>query len=504
MLANMRLPQKIGLAITLVGTLSLTGPSALFAQNYGSQFYSSVDFPGDAWPNNPVPATSVSIGNPTGLATDAAGNVYIAGPSIVYKLDTSGMLTRVAGNGHNGFSGDGVAATQALLGFPRATAYDPIDWNDVIGSITVDGAGNIYLADMFNNRIRKISPDGVISTVAGSGNDTPTLFKGDGGPATEADLWLPDGIAVDADGRLLIADGGNIQQVNTDGTIQSLIGNDCGHHELPGVCAPQGVAVDISGNLYVADGYCRVRKIAFGATALVAGNENPDPRGLVYTCGFSGDGGPAARAAMTNGAALAVDAAGNLYIADTYNNRIRKVSPEGIITTVAGSGPSYRGSYFGDGGRAIDARLNLPRGLAVDRDGNLYIADSENFRVRKVTPDGIITTVAGNGVWSGPLTVTSLTLDRSNARLGEAFNAAVYGFNLPAGTYFDVQFRAPGSSDDSVALNWQTAASATHTITAGTATGSWTITGVRAHPNAGDHSGSFVPVNVTISVLPEP
>jgi hypothetical protein len=265
--------------------------------------------------------------------------------------------------------------------------------------------------------------------------------------------------------------------------------------------------VDIAGNVYATDAYCRVRKIPSGGEIItVAGNESPDGRGFVVTCGYSGDGGPATRAAINGGSGMAVDAAGNLYIADTYNNRIRKVSPAGVITTVAGTGQSYgyyyHGGYSGDGGRATNALLNMPRGVAVDREGNLYIADSENFRVRKVTPDGIITTVAGNGVWSGPLTVTNLKFDTSNVRVGGAFDAAVSGFNIPAGTYFDVQFRAPGSSEDSVALNWQTAVSATHTLAADTPAGTWMITGVRAHQNAGDHSGSFVPVNVTISVVP--
>jgi len=467
--------------------------SSVLAQNYGSQFYAYVNFPGENWPAVPVPATSVSIGNPTGIAVDLAGNVYIAGPSIVYKLDPSGMLTRIAGNGHNGFSGDGGPATEALLGFPRAKPYDFIDWPDAAGSLAVDAVGNLYLADMFNNRVRKITLDGVISTVAGDGDF--------------ATLWLPEGVATDSAGRLYISDGTNVKQFTQEGVITSLTGNDCGSHESPGVCAPLGVAVDASGNIYVADDYCRVRKIsADGMITTFAGNENPDGHGFVATCGYSGDGGPAMGAAMTQAYSVAVDAAGDLYIADTYNNRIRKVSPDGTITTVAGSGASYLrpdyGGYSGDGGPATDAYLNLPRGVAVDAAGNLYIADSENFRVRKVTADGIITTVAGNGVWFNGLIVTGITFDTNNARIDGSFDATISGSNLVGLTYFDVRFRAPGGSADLIALNWQAGPSASHTIPAGSAIGTWTINGVRAHQDAGDHTGSFVPVFGSITVTP--
>jgi hypothetical protein len=166
----------IGCGVTTTPTHSVnagpppvTPPVVSGAPNYGSKFYSYVNFPGDAWPTVPVSATSVSIGNPTGVAVDASGNVYIAGPSIVFKLDSGGMLTRIAGNGRNGYSGDGGLATDALLGFPRAVPNDPIDWGDVMSSPAFDSAGNLYFTDMFNNRVRKVTPDGIITTVAGNG-----------------------------------------------------------------------------------------------------------------------------------------------------------------------------------------------------------------------------------------------------------------------------------------------------------------------------------------------
>jgi len=386
------------------GLLALT--TSLLAQNYGSQFYSYTNFPGGNWPAVPVPATSISIGNPTGITTDVVGNVYIAGPSIIFKLDPAGMLTRIAGDGHNGYSGDGGPATDAQVGFPLAVPYDQIDWGDAVGSLAADAAGNLYIADMFNNRVRKISPDGVISTIAGNGDSAPFDTRdNDGGRATDARLWLPMGIAAGSAGRLYIADGTTVRQITPDGVIRSLTPNDCGRHKLPGVCAPEGVAVDGSGNAYVADGYCRIRRISpDGDITTVAGDERPSCCSFAFTCGYSGDNGPATSAGLGWPYGVAVDPIGNLYIADTYSHRIRKVSPDGTITTIAGgSGPSPYGTirrgYAGDGGPATNALLNLPHAVAVDGAGNVYIADTGNYVIRKVSPDGNISTVAGNGVW---------------------------------------------------------------------------------------------------------
>jgi len=326
-----------------------------------------VDFPGETWPGYPVPATSVPIGNPTGLAVDSTGNVYIAGPSIVFKLDPSGMLTRVAGNGHYGFSGDGGPATDALLGFPRGTPYDPIDFDDIVGSLAADSSGNLYIADFFNNRVRKITGDGVISTVAGAGFENP--------------FGWPGGVAVDAQTSQVYAAGtfDTLWQLGP-GDPTALMGNNCGHPDVLGLCGPYGVAVDGNENVYVADNLNdRVLK------------RSPDGNITIFATALSGPYG------------ISIDGLGNLYVADTYNNRIVKILPDGTVTTIAGRGPSYgryyKGGYSGDGGWAIDAELYLPHAVAVDAAGNVYIADSENFRVRKVTPDGIITTVAGNGTW---------------------------------------------------------------------------------------------------------
>ena len=229
-----------------------------------------------------------------------------------------------------------------------------------------------------------------IETVAGY------VPLGDGGAATAAALMNPGGVAVDAAGTLYIADTDNnrIRKVTTAGVITTVAGNglagaggDGGQAVFASLHSPHGVAVDAAGNLYIADtDNNRIRKVT--------------PAGIITTVagtgisGHSGDGGPATAARLNYPVGVAVDAAGNLYIADTGNSRIRKVTPAGVITTLAGTGI---GGYSGDGGPATAAQLKYPFGVAVDAAGNLYIADSGNNSIRKVTPAGIITTVAGNG-----------------------------------------------------------------------------------------------------------
>jgi len=352
------------------------------------------------------PATSAPLGTLRGVAVDAAGNVYASDPDnyLVVKISPSGILTVVAGNGMLGFSGDGGPATSAGLS-PQGVA--------------VDAAGNLHIADFGNNRIRKVSPSGTISTVAGSGTKG---FSGDGGAATGASLNGPAGVVVDAAGNLYIADSNNnrIRKVSPSGTISTVAGNgtrgfsgDGGPATSAGL-SPQGVAVDAAGNLYIADTFnSRIRKVSpDGMMTTVAGVGPEYPA----NGGFSGDGGPATSASLYLPGSVVVDAAGNLYIADSYNHRIRKVSPDGIITTVAGDGftDDYsRGRFSGDGGPATSASLNFPVGVAVDAARNLYIADFGNHRIRKVSPSGTISTVAGNGVYKfggdgGPAVSASL------------------------------------------------------------------------------------------------
>lgn len=288
-------------------------------------------------------------------------------------------ISTVAGTGVAGYSGDGGPATSAQLDNPYRVA--------------VDSAGNLYIADYLNSRIRKVNTSGVTATVAGNGTYGSS---GDGGPATSAQLSLPWGVAVDNAGNLYIADTTNsiVRKVDTSGTITAVAGTGTYGFSGDGDPAtsaqlgnPSGVIVDSVGNLYIADTQNnRVRKVGTNGTiTTVAGNG---------TEGFSGDGSLATSAQLNRPTDMAVDSAGNLYIADTQNNRIRKVNTSGTITTVAGDGTFGDG---GDGGPATSAQFGYPYGVAVDSAGNLYIADTLNNRLRKVDTSGNISTVAGNG-----------------------------------------------------------------------------------------------------------
>jgi sugar lactone lactonase YvrE len=294
-----------------------------------------------------------------------------------------GIITTVAGNGTSGYSGDGGPAINAELFYPNGVA--------------VDAFGNLFIADAYSQRVRKVGTNGIITTVA-----TSYLSNGgNGGPATNAPL-TPTGVAVDAAGNLYIADSpaSSILKLGTNGIITTVAGNGKGGYSGDGgpatdaeLSEPQGVAVDASGNLFIADGGDNViRKVGTnGIITTVAG---------YGTAGYSGDGGPATKAELNHPEGVAVDAVGNLFIADASNERIREVGTNGIITTVAGNGyviNNGSGGYSGDGGPATNAELNDPQGVAVDASGNLFIADFYNNRIREVGTDGIITTVAGNG-----------------------------------------------------------------------------------------------------------
>jgi len=380
------------------------------------------------------PATSAELNFPEGIAVDGVGNLYIADQDNhrVRKI-SNGVITTVAGNGTAGFSGDNGPATKAELNYPPTVA--------------VDSSGNLYIADQYNNRIREVS-NGVISTVAGNGNGG---FNGDAGPAVGAELFYPYGVSVDGAGDLYIADEYNnrIRKVS-GGTIYTVAGGnlsfgDDGPPTSALLGMPRSVATDLVGNLYIADSLLnRVRLVSGGVITTIAGTgiagssgfgvpasgdggpatsanlSNPgsvaqDSLGNLYIAdaerirvvsngvistvagngsgGFSGDNGPAVEASLNGPSGIALDVAGNLYIADYFNHRIRMVS-NGMITTVAGNGTP---GFSGDGGPATNAWLNYPYGVALDREGNLYIADSSNNRIRMVS-NGVITTVAGNGL----------------------------------------------------------------------------------------------------------
>ena len=323
------------------------------------------------------PAVLAQLGNPRGVAVDSAGNLYIAGAHRIRKIDSTGTITTVAGTGKYGFSGDGGPAVLAQLMNPRGVA--------------VDSAGNLYIADTGNHRIRKVDAAGTITTFVGT---EEYGFGGDGGPATQARLNDPFSVAVDSAGSLYIADTGNhrIRKVDSTRTITTFVGGvffggDGGPATQARLAAPSGAAVDSAGNLYIVDSSNhRIRKVdSTGTITTVAGTGES---------GFSGDGGPATQARLAAPSGAAVDSAGNLYIVDSSNHRIRKVDSTGTITTFAGTGEV---GFSGDGGPAIQAQLDTPGGVAVDSTGNLYIADTGNHRIRKVDSTGTITTFAGTG-----------------------------------------------------------------------------------------------------------
>ena len=323
------------------------------------------------------PAAAGQLAFPYGVDTDTAGNLLIADTwnNRIRKVNAEGTLSTSAGTGA-AWWGDGSPATSALLDSPRGVA--------------VDAAGNVYIGDSVNNRVRMVSTGGMISTVAGNGS---AAYSGDGGRATNASLNAPAGVAVDAEGNLLIADSNNarIRKVTKDGIISTAAGNgdwgDTGD-EGPAVAAqlmvPMGITTDAAGKFYIAESWgSRVRKVtAQGAISTIAGTGSQ---------GYSGDEGPATTAALNFPSGVAVDGAGNVYIADTGNYRVREVAKDGTITTVAGTGV---GGFSGDGGPAAAAQLLGPNGVAVDAAGNLYIADSQFGPVRRVSPDGKIATVA--------------------------------------------------------------------------------------------------------------
>jgi len=293
------------------------------------------------------------------------------------------QVTTIAGNGTAGFLGDSGPAAQAEI-------------NNAV-YVATDSSGNLYIADLNNNRIRRVDSKGIITTVAGNGAGG---FSGDGGPATKAALNGPSGVCTDTAGNLFINDLSNyrIRKVDTSGIITTVAGNGVKASTGDGNPATQAsmylpirCVVDSLGNLYVADqGGHKIRKIdPSGIISTVAGTGAD----VGFVADFSGDGGPATEADLNQPTAVTVDGAGNIYIADQFNQRIRKVDNSGIITTIAGTGMA---GFSGDGGPAISANLNYPGGLVVDQNGDLYFCDPGNNRIRKIS-NGTITTVAGTG-----------------------------------------------------------------------------------------------------------
>jgi trimeric autotransporter adhesin len=336
------------------------------------------------------PAGDAELNSPSGVATDKAGNLYIADTAnnLIRKVALStSIISTIPCNGTAGYSGNGGPATSAEL-------HSPV-------GVALDGAGDVYIADQGNSVIREVTASGTITTVAGN---NAVGYSGDGGSATNATLYAPAGVAVDSSGNIYIADTGNnrVRMVNPTGIITTIVGNgtaaysgDNGPATSATLNKPSAVAEGSGGNLYVADtGNNVIRQVnATGTITTVAGDG---------TAGYSGDGGPAVSATLNSPYGLAIDGSGNLYIADANNNVVRLVTAAGIITTVVGNGTP---GFGGDGGPATSAILNSPHGVALDSPGNFYISDDGNNRVRQVT------TPAGSVFFpTTPVTSTSVAV----------------------------------------------------------------------------------------------
>ena len=334
-------------------------------------------------------ASGAMLKSPWGVATDRLGNIYVSDNlnNRIRKIDATGVITTIAGTGTAGYNGDGIPATLAQLNVPHG--------------IALDDSGNIYVADLYNIRVRKINSAGIISTIAGNGL---SAYTGDGGDATAAQINSPYGICTDHSGNVYFADCNNscIRMISTAGIINTVAGSGTGGLSGDGGVAtnaqlsqPTDVTVDDAGNMYIADfGNNCVRKVDAGTGRIgtVAGNG---------TSAFSGDGGPATIAELQKPAGVVVDSAGNLYIADFSNFRIRSVDPLGVISTIAGT--SIAG-YNGDGASATSSQLNYPCDLAIDNSGSLLICDLYNNRIRKIKNLNS-TEIAGFELGSPQLTV---------------------------------------------------------------------------------------------------
>jgi hypothetical protein len=332
-------------------------------------------------------AASATLADPSAAAYDASGNLYLADAqnNVVREILKSGQITTIAGTGVEGYGGDNAAATSAYLDAPTGVA--------------VDGSGNVYIADSHNHRIRKVS-GGIITTIAGTG---AAGYSGDGGAATAAQLSLPTAVAVDSSSNLYIADTNNqrIRRI-TGTTITTIAGDGEELYAGDGAAAtsavldlPTGVAVDATGNVYIADRHNqRVRIVSVGGTiSTLAGSG---------AASFSGDGAGATAATLFRPSSVSIDGAGNIYIADTGNQRIRQVSG-GTIATVVGNGQQGSG---GDTGPATGAIMNSPRAVVADTSGNLTIADKLNQRLRTASAPALTFASAGVGILSTPQPVT--------------------------------------------------------------------------------------------------
>jgi uncharacterized protein (TIGR03437 family) len=384
-------------------------------------------------------ALSANLNGPASVAFDSKGNMYIADQvnNVIRMVTAStGNISTVAGNNSAGYTGDGKTAVSAQINIPD--------------SIVFDSKGNYYISDYNNHVVRMVNTSGIISTFAGSQSEG-SGYSGDGAAATAAALGYPTGIAFDSSGNMYISDYGTFSDFNkvgndrirevlaSNGYISTIAGTGNVGYLPPGGPAlstnlngVNQIAVDTFGNLYLADSFNNiVRKIVLstGTMSIVAGAPN------VY--GYTGDEGQAVNALLNNPTGVAVDSAGNVYICDTYNDVIRMVTPDGIIHTIAGTGPPIPGStssYSGDGGPALSAQFNEPYSITIDSSGNLYIADYANNVIRKLVPSS----GPGSGAKAPSIRTASGVISASDfgalAAVGPGSWIEIYGTNLASTT----------------------------------------------------------------------
>jgi sugar lactone lactonase YvrE len=383
---------------------------------------------------------------PTDVVIDTAGNVYIADAlnNVVRKIK-SGKITTIAGTGfqdgtgRGGFSGDGGQATAARLYFPTGVA--------------VDRKGNVFIADQANNRVRKIDTGGIINTIAGNG---AAAYTGDGGLAVSAQVSAPTRVVVDTAGNIFIADAGNncIRKIDVvTGNISTIAGTGAAGYNGDAVPAntaqlnnPNDVAVDDSGYVFIADTYNnRIRKIdLFGAISTIAGDGVP---------GFAGDGGPATASVIYSPSGIVVNDSGRVYFSQLGDSRIRKIGKNDTIATIAGTGSA---NYNGDNIPATNAKVWYPQGLALKKNGDLYIADQGNNRIRLITfAELAVNTIndpgAGINVYPNPaegaftLKISSGVNEQAQVVITNIAGEIITEANIPTNRPFEIKVdRPPG------------------------------------------------------------